>query len=503
MTAQTDPANILSFPVTPPGGETVRFAAAYLDINSDTRRYPAAPNGDGPFAAADCVSIRNIIRGQHQCMVAEVFYGDPAVPGSGDQTEPGATPATSDNLAQRNLLIIESANPGHPATRMVQHSFDIVLANRRDRIRGREDLRLQTLALERARQARNDGQPAGFVALAAAPVRADSTSFEIAASLARAPLGATHDEILFFWNNLPRDSKVEVYLPSLDVDYVLAMRQLRHAPQTVRFVDERTLSLIPDGVTYLPIPNLGAERVAGLLTVTLPDGIKAGQVYTVDVLQMRLPIGAILGAFRLTIPVSKALRLYAREARLLNVFEERLKVTSVGSRWHPILLKQVEYFRARAQQMAEEAADECSQPTGNGKGVRLRIIIEQIKVLDFYGPLVHGSGGASLIARVNSPNAGGLGATTRLPSTGDYPVSDRTEGYVIDVGKEIFRGTVVDALTVELWSAEPAEDKRTCHYRRVFKGKAENWLGHYKPSDERRDPENVGDWLVWYRIEAV
>ena len=503
MTTQTDPANELTFAITPAGGETVRYSGAYLDINSDTARYPAAPSGDGPFTATDCVSIRTIIRGQHQCMVAEIFYGDPAIPGSGDPTELGATPATSDNLAQRNLLIIESANPGHPATRMVQHSFDIVLPNRRERTRSREELRRQNLAFLSSRQAQDDGQPADFDRFAAAPVGAPLGSSEMMTSFALAPQGTTYDELIFFWNNLPRDSKVEVHLPSLDVDYVMLLRNLRRAPQTVRPVDEHTLSLTVDGVTYLPIPNLGTERVAGLLTITLPDGIKAGEVYTVDVLQMRAPIGAILGAFRLTIPVTKAVRLYAREARLLNVFEERLKLTPLDNRWHPVLMKQVEYFRARAREMATEAADECAEAPGDGKGVRLRVILEKINVLDFYGPLVHGSGEVSLVARVTSTNAGGIGGSTRLPATGAYPVLDKPEGYVIDVNKEIFRGTVVDDLTVEIYSAEPDEAKRTCYYRRKFKGKAAQWLGSYRPRDQKRDPENVGDWQVWYRIEAV
>jgi hypothetical protein len=252
------------------------------------------------------------------------------------------------------------------------------------------------------------------------------------------------------------------------------------------------------------VPNLGPERIAGLLTVRLPDTIKTGQVYTVDVLQMRAPAGVIIGAFQLMIPVSKAARIYTREARILAVFEERLQLTPITNRWHPILAKQVDYFRARAKGLAEEAADECSQrPPDDGKGVRLRIILERIKVLDAFGPLVHGSGQVRLTARVTSTNAGGLGAVTTVPPTGTYPVLHRPEGHVIDVNKELFRGTVVDDLTVEIFSAESEEKEHTCYYRRAFKGKAESWIGSYKPSDQQRDPENVSDWQLWYRIEKM
>jgi hypothetical protein len=84
MDTQLDSPNVQTFGVTPPGGETIRYFGAYFDINSNTERYPQAPTGNGPFPAGQCVSIRNIIRGQHQCMVAEVFY-------SGDRLNPTRT----------------------------------------------------------------------------------------------------------------------------------------------------------------------------------------------------------------------------------------------------------------------------------------------------------------------------------------------------------------------------------------------------------------------------
>lgn len=500
MTSQPDDANKQTFDITPPDGETVRYFGAYLDINSDTPRYPAAPNGDGPFPAAQCVSIRDIIRGQHQCMVVEIFY-------AGDPTEANATPATSDNLAQRNLLIIESANPGHEATHTVQHSFDIVLPSLRElNDMNREIERRQLSQLRMARRRDKDIDVAslatdfnpvvgrGFTGLGEMPLAATNVAVRSSGGF---------DELVFFWNNLPSDAHVEVYLPSLDVEYVMFLRNLRREPQTVRAIDEHTLSLTPEGVTYLPIPNIGYERVAGLLTVTLPPDIKAGQVYTVDVLQARPPLGITMGAFRLTIPVNKALRMYAREIRVLNAFEERLKQTAPESRWYPVLSKQVEYLRSRAIGLAEEAVEECRQEPDDGKGTRICVILESIKVLDYYGPLVHGSGQASFRASVTSTNAGGIGATTRLPSKGTYPVHNHPGGYVIHINKEIFRGTVVDDLTVEIASTEAEEPGRTYYYKREFKGSVENWLGSYKPSDQMHDPENVGDWLVWYRIEKI
>lgn len=507
METQTDAPNVQPFAITPPGGETVRYFGVYLDINSDIPRYPQAPVGHGPFPGGQCISIRNILRGQHQCMVAEVFF-------PGDPTEPNSNPGTSDNLAQRNLLIIETDNPGHEATHTVQHSFDVVLPNKRERVLIGENLRRQQFRewqiLRQQDKALGPFMLAAEVQLnmaTALTTRMEMVTNTVTQSSMAAWRDPGFDELLFFWNNLPQDSRVEVYLPSLDVGYVSLLRTLRHAPQTVRILDDNTLSLTPVGVTYLPIPNLGGERVAGLLTVIMPDGVKAGEVYTVDVLQMRAPMGVILGAFRLTIPVSKAFRLYAHEARLLKVFDERLSLTPPENRWHPILVKQVEYFRARAQGMAEEAADECTpgpdDDKDNDKRRRIRVILERIKVLDVKGPLVHGSGEVSLTARVTSTNTGGIGAITRLPEIGTYPVLERAEGHVIDINREIFRGNVANNLTIEIYSAESEEQAQTSLYRRDLKGNVEKWLGRFKPADEKRDPENVGDWQVWYRIEAV
>lgn len=497
MESQTDPSNVQSFAVTLPGGETIRYFGAYLDINSNTPRYPAAPVGNGPFPSSQCVSLRDIIRGQHQCMVAEVFY-------SGDPTEPNENPGTSDNLAQRNLIIVETVNPGINVTHTVQHSFDIVLADRQERGRTHEEVRRALLRLRKQR--RKDDKAADEDVFST-----DSDTFGALAALRRdgsvelqAVTGSRFDELLFFWNNLPRQSRVEVYMPSIDADLVRLFRRLRRAPETAKLVDDHTLLLdVHDGVTYLPIPNIGSDRVAGLLTITLPDAIKEGELYSVDVLQVRSTMSMVMGGFRVMIPVSKAFKIYPREGRVMKVFENRLALTPTNNRWYPILVKQVEYLRSRTSALAGEAADECSQAQGDEKATRIRVVVNKIKVLDYHGPLVHGSGQVALVARVTSTNTGGIGNTTRLPETGYYKVEERPDGFAIEVNKEIFRGSVKDNLLVEIFSGENEEVKHLCYYKRQFKNKAEGWIGTYRPGDEKRDPENVGDWQVWYSIEAI
>jgi hypothetical protein len=251
-------------------------------------------------------------------------------------------------------------------------------------------------------------------------------------------------------------------------------------------------------VTYLPIPSTSLGRIAGLVSVTLPAGIKAGELYRLDVMHVRPATGMVLGGFRLSIPVRKAQQMYQRAAGLVSVFERRLAITPTTNRWHPILERQLEYFRARAIGLAQEAADECVD--GTAKGGRYRIIVERIRVLDASGPLVHGSGRVSFTGRVTT--TAGTGRVTRLPATGSYLVREQLGGLVIDVNTEIYRGPLSGELTLQSLSTE--QDVKDDHdrYLRRFTGKASSWVGTYRPSDQMRDPENVGDWQVWYRIES-
>jgi hypothetical protein len=60
----------------------------------------------------------DLIRGQHQCLVAEVWFDKHLI-------TQGENPASCEGLAQRNLVITESDNPGVPATHTVQHTFEL------------------------------------------------------------------------------------------------------------------------------------------------------------------------------------------------------------------------------------------------------------------------------------------------------------------------------------------------------------------------------------------
>src|SRR6185436_10364611 len=112
LTSQTDELNVRD--LHPAGnGEDQAYFGAFLDFNQTAARFPNHPlPQDGPWNSG-LHSIQELIRGLHQCLVAEVFFAT-------DLIDPGATPAGSDNLAQRNLAISESDNPGSLATHTVQ-----------------------------------------------------------------------------------------------------------------------------------------------------------------------------------------------------------------------------------------------------------------------------------------------------------------------------------------------------------------------------------------------
>ncbi len=120
MTSQTDAPNVQSFPAGPTD-ERVLYFGAYLDINQTGARLPSdwvVAHPDGGFGVGEVQSIRSLMTDAHQCMVVEVHY-------DGDPTAAGETPASSDNLAQRNLAILYTDNPGAPLTHTVQHSFEV------------------------------------------------------------------------------------------------------------------------------------------------------------------------------------------------------------------------------------------------------------------------------------------------------------------------------------------------------------------------------------------
>ena len=114
-----DTPNVQSLtPVGPSGVEEDHYFGAWLDINQEIARFPRRPgNLNGPFPVG-AESIRDLVNGRHQCLVAEIHFED-------DPIDTGSSPANSDNLSQRNLAIEGSDNPGGPAGHTLGLTFEI------------------------------------------------------------------------------------------------------------------------------------------------------------------------------------------------------------------------------------------------------------------------------------------------------------------------------------------------------------------------------------------
>jgi len=589
MATQTDPLNLFTF--GPTGGSEARsIFGAYLDINQSTAQFPQTFVGDGPFGGT-LLAIRDLLEDHHQCMVVELLH-------AGDLTAAGATPGTSDNLAQRNLLIVQTANPGSEITRTVQHAFNIDLTrslkrSRRDPIpivdpvhtdhsddavpsahephgggghghgdhedhehheipkdqdthedhllhnccpectvrparparasaahaghaegqqHGGHSLRLELTHLEESWLAQSPGLLRQFAQRTRDRAETDRRwSFD--AEHWKSTTGL--DELVFFWNNLPPESDVELFLPGANVEEIFNFRSLRHAPATVRIVDSQTLRLFPTGTTFLPLARFWGDNLAGLLKVKLPAGIKKGQRFAIDVRQMRADEARTLGGFQLNIQVEKAAEIWEAEGRTLERFHKRLTLKPETDRWRPIVARQVEFTRARVKGLVELANEEHSalspidwtDPTDVQNGRKLRVVLEKIEITDAREPFFKGKGEFRFVAKVWTPDNGGILKETVLPATGHFALSDQRGSAESEV--------VLDAVLFDDWAAERLAiqihgveldtfdaDDRLNPFKQAFRGEPTSWFGHYAPTGDVVDHLDLEGWRVWFRIEA-
>ena len=74
---------------------------------------------DGPFSGFNpLVSIQQLVRSQHQCLIAEIAYDLDPIPANAD-------PSISDKLAQRNLAFVNVPNPGVEPSRIAPQTFEV------------------------------------------------------------------------------------------------------------------------------------------------------------------------------------------------------------------------------------------------------------------------------------------------------------------------------------------------------------------------------------------
>lgn len=307
MTAQADDTNRQTL-VHAGATEAHTYFGCWLDFNQTEPRFPVdVPSGsDGPFT--DRVPITQLVRGIHQCLVAEVRFQ----PGAVDPISNGATPASSDHLAQRNLTILESDNPGSESTHRVQHTFFLKPSAS---ARAGE---LQTLATSANRRMR-------------------------------------FDELVFHWNDLPRETIASLYLPDWNANEVIALAStLRPGPQTLTKEDAHTVSFKVSDITYIPIPGQIRDAMPGLLTLQMPLSVRTGERFTADVQHhtgltfqtqvvdkrktrtVNFSRRRVLGGFQVNVSVKSGEPLLRKLVRNLAVLRYIFQAIPVADSWHPV-----------------------------------------------------------------------------------------------------------------------------------------------------------------------
>jgi Lysine-specific metallo-endopeptidase len=331
IAAQQDPTNVRTLAHDPGGSEVPAYFGCWLDINQTQRQFPPVPSpSDGPWAAGR-QTVQQLVRGAHQCLVAEIAFDPDPIPS-------GASPGGSDKLAQRNLAIVESANPGDSASRRIPNTFAIH------------------------------------------PIGGPGRRIE------------TPDELLIDWGGTPDGSVATLYIPEVDAEQIIALANRRHAIRPLGKVDAETLRFPASGLTYLPLPPGAAFGLTGLLAVDLPDTVRKGEVYTIVVRQLTdamveppieiqrtssrpaasmrglLRWRQVVGSYQITIPVRTKERILTRETRLLAVLKWILESLSPHDRWFPVFSRYVGMIADRVGALGGDPEDVVPSPTGAGGG---------------------------------------------------------------------------------------------------------------------------------------
>lgn len=321
LSGQTDPKNTHTINPDPLGAVVDTFYGCWLDINQpgDLRfpdRMVANTPADypyGPYGSFNnLVSILQLVRSQHQCLVCEVSFAP-------DPIKVGGDPSNTDKLAQRNLAFVSSANPGVDPSRLIPQTFELKPSPK-------------TLKL--------DQKP---------------------------------DELVIDWGNTPSGSVAQIYLPGTTSAAILAWAGKLYTTHKLTATDPHTIQVNSGGTTYIPIPKGGIINLSGLLSVQLPAGVKKGEEYeivvrqitsddyTAPVIQIRKQnrkAGAVksmapqaqyawrrtIGIFKLKIPVDTKTELLETEERYYAILQFIADSIPSASRWFPVFeryLKQV------------------------------------------------------------------------------------------------------------------------------------------------------------------
>lgn len=335
------------------------FATGNIGASSDypgpNTRNIVIPSGDRVWAYFGCFlnvydpanqvggqSVLALLNGTHHCLVSQIaFDGAPVVL--------GASPEASDKLAQRNLQVTGSDNPGGPESHRIPQTFDI--------------------------------RPSAKIGVTDPP-----------------------DELMIDWGSIPVGSVASIYWPQVLASDVLTLAKALYGSQTLTATDAHTVQCtVTGGVTYLPIPTGAGESFAGLFTVDLPTTVVVGQEFNIVVrrvatkpvppqiiinsprIRRSLPSNLkaveavvepkeivptpatyryVVGTFQVKIPVATPESLLIPEMNTLAIMKWRLAKMAPSNRWYPVLKRYIEYISGRVEGLGGDPSTIKPSPDG-------------------------------------------------------------------------------------------------------------------------------------------
>jgi hypothetical protein len=339
MTTQLDGPNVRTAVMPPAGSTEYLYFGCWLDNNQSdmtfqtNMMFPLQPgiNPDGPFNQPTLYTISQVLnRGGHQCLVVEIADDDAPILN-------GATPGSSDKLAQRNLAFTTVANPGITDSRLAIHTFEIK------------------------------------------PSHIDIKNISRA------------DELMIDWGNVPIGCVASIYLPAVAATEILGLAAKMYVTHDLVAADAHTIQCKAGGITYIPIPAGKGANYAGLFSMQLPFGVIAGQQFTIVVRQIsstavsaRPVIGAsetgsqgrvfraqrrIYGAFQINIPVSTKSKMLIPEERNLSLMKWIGQTIPLSSRWYPVFLRYLDQLIGRVNGLGGNGESVPPTPTGIWPGL--------------------------------------------------------------------------------------------------------------------------------------
>ena len=309
-------------------------------------------NVNDPSVTVNGTPIWKAFPGTHHCLVAQIAYA-----GTPIQVVNGIvpTPEGSSLLAQRNLQVTTSDNPGPPSAHRV---------------------------------------PQTFVLKPSAPPPTTG------------PFAGRPDELMILWGDVPPGSTAQIYWPGVASAEVIKLASWMYGVHPLTAADANTIEIKTiKGATLVPIPQGTDANFAGLFTIDLPQTMKTGQEFNIVVrrISKRLlhavppppppPPGPkiaaagrasgghpavkklvgdivdqaaviekrffyeryIVGSFQVKIPVSTRAAMLPAEETTLAILKARLEAMPTSSLWYPVLLRYIGQIAGRVDGLGGNA----------------------------------------------------------------------------------------------------------------------------------------------------